>query len=123
MVVVEVETFEEFNEYLLNTDDKHKCTHVMVDFFATWCGPCKKFVPTYKELSETYGDTVLFLKIDIDLVPEVAEKYNISGLPTFMIFETGKDQSVYQPIIGTNKDTIEGKLKMLSKTTVLTDDF
>ncbi len=62
---------------------------VLVDFFATWCGPCKMMSPVVEELSETY-DTFDVVKVDIDQSMDLAEEYNIMSVPTFMAFANGK---------------------------------
>eukprot|EP00008_Paramoeba_atlantica_P009394 CAMPEP_0201490254 /NCGR_PEP_ID=MMETSP0151_2-20130828/25789_1 /ASSEMBLY_ACC=CAM_ASM_000257 /TAXON_ID=200890 /ORGANISM="Paramoeba atlantica, Strain 621/1 / CCAP 1560/9" /LENGTH=105 /DNA_ID=CAMNT_0047876141 /DNA_START=15 /DNA_END=332 /DNA_ORIENTATION=+ len=61
---------------------------VIVDFWATWCGPCKKMAPTFKTLSEENPNT-LFLKIDIDEAEDIAEKYEVAQLPLFVVFKDG----------------------------------
>lgn len=62
---------------------------VLVDFFATWCGPCKMMAPVLDELSDTY-DTFDVVKVDIDESMSLAEEYNIMSVPTFMVFKGGK---------------------------------
>ena len=62
---------------------------VLVDFFATWCGPCKMMAPVLDELSNTY-DTFDVVKVDIDESMSLAEEYNIMSVPTFMVFKDGK---------------------------------
>lgn len=62
---------------------------VLVDFFATWCGPCKMMAPVVDELSQTY-DTFEVFKVDIDESMPLAEQYNIMSVPTFMVFKDGK---------------------------------
>lgn len=77
----EMKTAQEFNE-------KTKNKIVVIDFFATWCGPCKKMAPLMETLSEEYTD-VLFVKIDADnqsLIP-VAQQYGVTSLPTFVILD------------------------------------
>ncbi len=64
---------------------------VLVDFFATWCGPCKLLVPIIEELIEEYKDKEIKIgKLDIDDNKEMAEKYNIMGIPTLILFKQGK---------------------------------
>lgn len=123
MVVIEVQTQKQFQDNIMGQNDTHTKQFVIVDFCACWCGPCKRFYPTYTELSEKYGDNIQFLKIDIEKVPEVAEKYNVSALPSFMIFNTGTEESNYQTIVGASKKTVEDKLILLGKTPIITEDF
>ena len=62
---------------------------VVVDFFATWCGPCKMLSPVLEELSEEEAN-VKFVKVDIDEEELLAEQYNIQAVPTVLVFKDGK---------------------------------
>eukprot|EP00529_Nitzschia_sp_RCC80_P032688 CAMPEP_0113462228 /NCGR_PEP_ID=MMETSP0014_2-20120614/11970_1 /TAXON_ID=2857 /ORGANISM="Nitzschia sp." /LENGTH=233 /DNA_ID=CAMNT_0000354057 /DNA_START=423 /DNA_END=1124 /DNA_ORIENTATION=+ /assembly_acc=CAM_ASM_000159 len=62
---------------------------VVIDFTASWCGPCKAIAPLYEEMSEEY-DTVIFLKVDVDEDPDTAAKYSVSAMPTFLFVKGGK---------------------------------
>jgi len=62
---------------------------VVVDFFATWCGPCKMLSPVLEELSEEETN-VKFVKVDIDEEELLAEQYNIQAVPTVLVFKDGK---------------------------------
>lgn len=65
---------------------------VLVDFFATWCGPCKMMHPILEELKKNVGDKVYVLKVDIDepANKQIAYTYHIQSVPTLMIFRLGK---------------------------------
>eukprot|EP00922_Rhytidocystis_sp_ex-Travisia-forbesii_P011954 GHVS01017856.1.p1 GENE.GHVS01017856.1~~GHVS01017856.1.p1 ORF type:complete len:106 (+),score=17.86 GHVS01017856.1:146-463(+) len=82
-MVHSIQTNEEFQQILANND------LVLVDFFATWCGPCKMIAPQLEALDPTFP-SVKFAKVDVDEVAEVAEKYNITAMPTFIVFKKGK---------------------------------
>jgi thioredoxin 1 len=63
---------------------------VLVDFFATWCGPCKMMTPILEEVKKNLGDQITILKIDVDKNPQAAAQFQIQGVPTLMIFQKGQ---------------------------------
>ena len=76
-----METFEEIIQ---------SPTPILVDFFATWCGPCRMMHPILEELHEKMGDKVRIIKIDIDKNEQLAAKYVVQSVPTLMIFKNNK---------------------------------
>ena len=61
---------------------------VVIDFYADWCGPCKRIAPEYVKLSEKYTD-IVFLKVDADNSEALSESFNVSALPTFLFLNKG----------------------------------
>ncbi|MGL5111724.1 MAG: thioredoxin [Flavobacterium sp.] len=63
---------------------------VLVDFFATWCGPCQMLSPILKQVKETLGERITILKIDVDKNQTIAAHYQVRGVPTLILFQNGK---------------------------------
>lgn len=83
---------ENFDSEVLNSD---KVT--VVDFFANWCGPCRKLGPILEEVEAELSEKVKFAKIDTDENLDAAKKYQVSGLPTLLVF---KDGEVIERMVG-----------------------
>lgn len=64
---------------------------VLVDFWASWCGPCKMMGPVVEQIAEDMGDSARVCKINIDEQPELASQYNVMSIPTFILFKDGKE--------------------------------
>jgi thioredoxin 1 len=64
---------------------------VLVDFWATWCGPCRALAPTITELATEYSGKVVIGKLDVDANPETAEKFQVFSIPTMILFKEGKE--------------------------------
>ncbi|KAG9511120.1 Thioredoxin-2 [Fragariocoptes setiger] len=79
---------------------------VVIDFFATWCGPCKLMSPIFADLSEHYKDSVIFLTVDVDECEDLASEYEVSVMPTFVFIKNMKK-------LTTVSGASEAKLKSL----------
>ena len=64
----------------------------LVDFYATWCGPCKMQGPILEQLKNKVGDAANIIKIDVDRNPDLSAKYQIRSVPTLIIFKNGEPQ-------------------------------
>ena len=76
---------------------------VLVDFHADWCAPCKIMNPVLKNIKSKLGKDLIILKINIDNNPAVAEKFQVKGVPTFIIFRNGEIKWRQSGIIEENK--------------------
>ena len=63
---------------------------VLIDFFATWCGPCKTLAPILKQVKDNLGERITILKIDVDKNQLIASQYQVRGVPTMILFQNGK---------------------------------
>ena len=71
--------------------DKLKGKITLIDFWASWCGPCKMMGPVVEQIAEDMGDSARVCKINIDEQPELASQYNVMSIPTFILFKEGKE--------------------------------
>jgi thioredoxin 1 len=85
-------TEQNFDETVIKSDKP-----VLVDFWAVWCGPCRAIAPHVESLAESYNEKAIVGKVDIDSQPGLAQKYNIRGVPTLLMF---KDGEVVDQIVG-----------------------
>ena len=78
-------TEQNFDSEVLKSD-----VQVLVDFGATWCGPCKALAPIVEKISEDFKGKVKVVAVDIDECPEVAKKYSVRSVPTVLVFKGGQ---------------------------------
>lgn len=79
----------------------------VVDFTASWCGPCKMIAPFFEELSKTYT-SVKFIKVDVDELEDITAEAGVSAMPSFFIY---KDGVVVDQLVGAAKDKLEAMIK------------
>lgn len=74
-----------FEEEVLNSE-----VPVLIDFWATWCGPCRMMAPVVEEIANEVGEKAKVCKVNIDENKDIAEKYDVMSIPTFLIIKNGK---------------------------------
>ena len=82
---------------------------MVVDFYATWCGPCRMIAPKVEEMEKEFSN-VMFLKVDVDENDETSEKYEVQAMPTFMFFKNGKKVDSFA---GANEAKLRTKINEL----------
>lgn len=102
----QISSLKEFDELLKNSGLKP----VVVDFHAKWCGPCKMIAPMFESLERKYNSSITFIKVDVDEATDIAGKYNVSSLPTFMVFWDTKPTKI---ISGANTKILERLIESL----------
>lgn len=96
-------TADNFNNEVIENKGK-----VLVDFYADWCGPCKMISPIIEEIANEHPE-ISVCKVNVDVTPEFAIRYNVVSIPTLILFENGNVSDIKVGLVG--KDTI---LKMFS---------
>ncbi|PWZ57136.1 Thioredoxin H2-2 [Zea mays] len=81
---------------------------MVIDFSASWCGPCRFIEPAFKELASRFTDAI-FIKVDVDELAEVARTWKVEAMPTFVLVKDGKEVG---RVIGAKKDELERKIRM-----------
>ena len=91
---------QEFQGAVLDSE-----TPVLVDFWAEWCGPCRRLAPTVEELAGDYDGKVVVGKLNVDENPNTASKFSIRGIPTLLLFKGGQ---VVEQVVGlADKDSLK----------------
>ena len=80
----------------------------LVDFYATWCGPCKMQAPILEEVKKNVGDKANVIKVDIDKNEELARRYTVQSIPTIILFKNGK--AVWRAVGLQQADILEAKI-------------
>lgn len=78
-------TSENFDAAIRSTDKP-----VLVDFFATWCGPCRMLAPVLEQLAAEHADTLTVGKVNVDDAPDLAARFGVVSIPTLILFRAGK---------------------------------
>ncbi|XP_065173155.1 thioredoxin-2 isoform X2 [Atheta coriaria] len=102
---IHIKDKEDFDDKLASAGDKL----VVVDFFATWCGPCKMIAPKLEEMATT-NPNIIVLKVDVDECEDLAQDYNIASMPTFLFI---KAKEVVDQFSGANVDKLTAAIQKL----------
>jgi thioredoxin 1 len=84
--IVEKNDLEDFENFIKEHGK------VLVDFYADWCGPCKKIAPELQELAKKYEGQIFFVKVDVDQASDWVGKYGVTAMPTFKFFVNGEEK-------------------------------
>ena len=103
-MVHQVKTKEELETKFSEAGDKL----VVVDFYATWCAPCKRIAPFLDKLSRDYGDKLILLKVDVDELEELVGEYGIEVMPTFLFKKKGEHLDT---LVGSNEDKLKALIE------------
>jgi thioredoxin 1 len=101
-MVKEITSESEFKQLVLE-----ECKPVIVDWYAPWCGPCKKIAPVLDELADTYQN-VYFYKVNVDALKQLSDEYEVSALPCFSLFISGE---IEQEIVGARVELLKEMAK------------
>ncbi|KAG5527423.1 hypothetical protein RHGRI_028345 [Rhododendron griersonianum] len=100
--------FHSSNRWQLHFNDSKKIPKLMVvDFSASWCGPCKLMEPVINAMSSKFAD-VEFIKIDVDELSDVAKEFGVQAMPTLVLLKQGKE---VDRVVGAKKDELENKVE------------
>mmetsp|Transcript_26993 Transcript_26993/g.86742 ORF Transcript_26993/g.86742 Transcript_26993/m.86742 type:complete len:114 (-) Transcript_26993:104-445(-) len=100
--IVEVSSDEDWAK--LKEQAKTENKSYIVDFWASWCGPCRMIAPFFVELSETFT-SIIFVKVDVDAAGGVAEACGVSAMPTFQVYNAASEK--VDEVVGANKDSLK----------------
>ncbi|THH30245.1 hypothetical protein EUX98_g3959 [Antrodiella citrinella] len=101
MSVLPIESYEQFTK-LINGDKP-----IVIDFWATWCGPCRVISPVFEKLAANFPD-LGFYKVDVDAQSQISEEVGIRAMPTFAVFKNGQK---VKDLVGANPQGLQALLQ------------
>ncbi len=110
--IVKIHSTEEFDNLLKEFPNRV----IVIDFWAVWCGPCVMFAPIFEKLQQVHGQEFIFVKLNVDENPSIAQRYRITGIPTTLFIKN--DKIVHKIVGAVNAEYMERvleKLKSFSK--------
>ncbi|XP_020578604.1 thioredoxin H1-like [Phalaenopsis equestris] len=107
--VIACHTVEEWKRQLEVAKESSKL--VIVDFTATWCGPCRFIAPIFADLAKKFTEAI-FLKVDVDELKEVSAEWKVEAMPTFLFL---KDGQLVDKMVGAHKEVLPNKIELLLK--------
>lgn len=89
-------SIKHFDDKTLEEEIKNSKLPLLIDFYADWCGPCRRMAPLFEEISKEYEGKIVFGKLDVDKNPKITAKYEIRSIPSLLYFDKGelKDSNV-----------------------------
>jgi len=105
--IIKIHSLEEYKNLLADFPDKI----IIIDFWAIWCGPCIAFAPVFEKLQQDYKEEYIFIKVNVDENPAIAQKYRITGIPTTLFIKN--DKIVHKIVGSVNYDYMQRILEKL----------
>ncbi|XP_017862566.1 PREDICTED: thioredoxin-2 [Drosophila arizonae] len=102
--VITVQSKDDFDRIVAEAGNKH----VLVEFFATWCGPCALIGPRLEEFAQEYADCLVIIKVDVDDNEDLAEEYDVSSMPSFLII---KNKIKLEQFVGSSGERVQSTLQ------------
>lgn len=110
--ILNINSIEEYNKLLNDFPNKI----IVIDFWAIWCAPCITFAPIFERLNQQFANNFIFVKVNVDQAPSIAQKYRVTGIPTTLFIKNNK---IVNKIVGATNfqymERILEKLKSFSK--------
>ncbi|XP_074583082.1 thioredoxin H-type-like [Curcuma longa] len=106
--VIACHTVDEWKQQIQRSIESKKL--VVVDFTASWCGPCRVMAPIFAELAKKFTN-IIFLKVDVDELETVAQEWKVEAMPTFLFIKEGNE---VEKIVGAQKEELPKKVELLA---------